>query len=76
MEGLVDWEELILATDYDCDLDDLLENFQYKLLSRCKRDKYQEQKLLVLKFLVMVGLFNEEESKTYLLIKLMMLSDF
>ena len=50
MEGLVDWEELILATDYDCDLDDLLENFQYKLLSRCKRDKYHEPKLLDLKF--------------------------
>ena len=31
MEGLVDWEELILATDYDCDLDDSVENFQYKL---------------------------------------------
>ena len=76
MEGLVDWEELILATDYDCDLDDSVENFQYKLLSRCKRDKYHKPKLLVLTFLVMVGLFNEEESKTYLLIKLMMLSDF
>ena len=27
MEGLVDWEELILATDYDCDLYDWLKIF-------------------------------------------------
>ena len=43
-EGLVDLEELIFATDYDCDLDDSFENFSInnKLLSRCKRYEYHK----------------------------------